>query len=59
MDSITEFFAMGGYAVYIWPSYLLAATILGILLILSVRDLRRQETTLETLREQRRDEART
>ncbi len=57
MEGITEFFAMGGYAVFIWPSYLLAAVILAVLLGLSVRDLRRQEKTLEALREQRRGEA--
>jgi heme exporter protein D len=25
---MSEFFAMGGYAVYVWPSFLLAAIIL-------------------------------
>jgi heme exporter protein D len=25
---MSEFFAMGGYAVYVWPSYLLATIIL-------------------------------
>lgn len=54
MDNFSEFFAMGGYAPYVWPSYLIAAGILGVLLILSLRNLRRNETTLKMLRAERR-----
>ena len=54
MDNFSEFFAMGGYAPYVWPSYLIAAGILGILLVLSLRNLRRNETTLKMLRAERR-----
>ena len=28
MKSLAEFFAMGGYAVYVWSSYALAAVVL-------------------------------
>ena len=54
MDGLREFFAMGGYAPFVWPAYLIAAAILIILLALSIRDLRRNETLLKTLRAERR-----
>ncbi len=54
MESLSEFFAMGGYAPYIWPAYLIAAVILVTLLGLSIRDLRRNEGVLKTLRAERR-----
>jgi heme exporter protein D len=54
MESLSEFFAMGGYAPYIWPAYLIAAVILVTLLGLSIRDLRRNEGLLKTLRAERR-----
>ncbi len=57
MDSVSEFFAMGGYAPYIWPAYLIAAGILVALLGLSLRDLKRNENTLKTLRAERRSGA--
>ena len=54
MNAVGEFLAMGGYAHFIWPAYLLAASILAVLTGLSLRDLRRQESALRTLRGQRR-----
>jgi heme exporter protein D len=54
MENLSEFFAMGGYAPFIWPAYLIAAIILVTLLGLSIRDLRRNEITLKTLRAERR-----
>ncbi len=57
MENLSDFFAMGGYGSYIWPAYLLAALILTVLLILSLRDLRRNESTLQTLRAERRGDA--
>ena len=54
MESVSEFFAMGGYAPYVWPSYLIAAGILVTLLGLSIRDLKRNENTLKGLRAERR-----
>ncbi|MEC9153763.1 MAG: heme exporter protein CcmD [Pseudomonadota bacterium] len=53
MDSVAEFFAMGGYAPYIWPAYLISAGILVTLLGLSIRDLNRNENTLKELRAER------
>ena len=57
MDSVAEFFAMGGYAPYIWPAYLISAGILVTLLGLSIRDLLRNEKTLRELRAERRGDA--
>ena len=54
MESLSEFFAMGGYAPFIWPAYLIAAIILVTLLGLSIRDLKRNENTLKLLRAERR-----
>jgi len=54
MGRLTEYFAMGGYAAFIWPAYLIAAVILVGLLVVSLRDLRRNESLAQTLRQQRR-----
>jgi len=42
-----EFFAMGGYAAYVWPAYGLAAVILIGVWIASVRSLRARESDVE------------
>jgi len=57
MDALGEFLAMGGYAQFVWPAYLITAVILVVLTGLSLRDLRREEATLRTLRGQRRSAA--
>jgi heme exporter protein D len=44
----SEFFAMGGYAVYVWTSYALAAAILIFNLVLP---LRRRRNVVQALRE--------
>ena len=54
MEALSEYFAMGGHAAFIWPSYAIAAIILVALLTLSLRDLRRNEKLAKTLRQQRR-----
>jgi len=46
---MADFFAMGGYAAYVWPSYGIAAAVLIGLLVASIRGLRGQETTLKAL----------
>ncbi|MCR9070569.1 MAG: heme exporter protein CcmD [Alphaproteobacteria bacterium] len=45
-----DYFSMGGYAVYVWPSYAVAAIILIGLLISSWSGARRQEAEVERLR---------
>lgn len=46
---MAEFFAMGGYAAYVWPSYGLAAVVMIGLLVLSLREFKENETTLKAL----------
>ena len=55
MDRLAEFFAMGGYASFVWPAYIIALVIMVGLLGVSIRDLRRNESLLETLRARRRE----
>ena len=43
-----EFFAMGGYAFYVWGSYILAAVILTLNVLIP---LRRNQRVRQTLRE--------
>jgi heme exporter protein D len=40
---MSEFFAMGGYAVYVWPSYAISITALLVLGVLSWRAMKRAE----------------
>jgi heme exporter protein D len=47
---LTDFFAMGGYAAYVWPAYGFAALVLIALLVQSWRSARRREAELEQVR---------
>jgi heme exporter protein D len=47
---LTEFFAMGGYAAYVWPAYGFAALMLIALLVQSWRAARRRAAELEQVR---------
>ena len=49
MESIATFFAMGGYAFYVWPSLGLTAVVMVGLLWSSWRGLRSAEGTLASL----------
>ena len=49
MERVTEFFAMGGYAGYVWPAYAAAFLLLGGLLWTSLRGLRRTEQLLKEI----------
>ncbi len=46
---MTEFFAMGGYAAFVWPAYGLAALVLIGLLAVSLKGLREAEATVRAL----------
>jgi heme exporter protein D len=46
---MAEFLSMGGYAAFVWPSYLLAAAIMAGLWLASRRALRLREAELEGL----------
>jgi len=48
-ETIQNFFAMGGYAAFVWPAYALAAIVLAGLLAVSLRQLRRAEAELAAL----------
>lgn len=52
---MSEFFAMSGYAVYVWSSYGVAAAVMIALLTHSWQSMRRNESLLKTLRESRRE----
>jgi len=44
--SFSDYFAMGGYAAFIWPSYGVATLLLIVLFLLSARRLRTAERAL-------------
>jgi heme exporter protein D len=46
---MNEFFAMGGYAAYVWPAYGVAAVILAGLWMASLRGLRAREAEIEAV----------
>ena len=43
---MSEYFAMGGYAAFIWPSYGVAAVLLVVLFLLTARRLQVAERAL-------------
>jgi heme exporter protein CcmD len=49
MDQIKEFIDMQGYGGYVWPSYLVTAGVLIIMLVASQRLLKTNVTTKEFL----------
>lgn len=50
MENLQSFLAMGGYAAFIWPSYLISVLVLGGVLFQSSRRMRETERELSTLR---------
>jgi heme exporter protein D len=50
---MAEFFAMGGYAGFVWPAYGVAALVLVALLVESLSSYRRRQSELASL--ERRD----
>ena len=54
---MSEFFAMGGHAAFIWPCYGLAAAVMGYLTVQSLRMMRQNEAMVQTLRTGRRGRA--
>ncbi len=49
MDALTAFFHMGGYGIYVWPAFAVAALVLGGLLYASLRTLSANEAVVEDL----------
>ena len=48
-DSMASFFAMGGYAPFVWPAFALAAAVLLGLLLANLRRLRAAEADLAAI----------
>lgn len=46
---MNEFFAMGGYAAFVWPSYLFAALAIGGVAAQTIREWRRARDRLRAL----------
>ena len=46
---MSQFFAMGGYAAFVWPAYGVAAVVLIGLLVQSLRALRAREAEFASL----------
>jgi heme exporter protein D len=51
---MSEFFHMGGYGGYVWPTYGIAALVLVVLLLATLRGLKKSEKTLDSLQQGRR-----
>ncbi len=49
MDAVSQFLDMGGYAGFVWPAYGIAAIVLVGLLVISRRQLKAAEKTLDAL----------
>ena len=43
---MTQFFAMGGYAAFVWPAYGISAVGLALAVMLTLRDYARARTAL-------------
>jgi heme exporter protein D len=52
LSAIGAYFAMGGYAIYVWPAYALTAAVLGGLTLYSWRRYRDSIRSLERLQRQ-------
>ena len=49
MESISAFFDMGGYAVFVWPAFAVTFGLMGLLVWQSRRRLRQAERALQAL----------
>jgi len=48
MDALASYFAMGGYAGFVWPAYAVAAAVLGGLALQSWRRYRASQDALRS-----------
>ena len=55
MEAISEFLAMGGQGIYIWPAYGIAAVVMIAFALTTIRRLRVREAELARLTEARRE----
>jgi heme exporter protein CcmD len=49
MEKLTEVLAIGEYTAYIWPSFIIAGTVMAIMTFSSVRSLRKAQKMLAEL----------
>ncbi len=49
MKNITESLGMGEYGIYVWPSFIIAAVIILVMLVITLRSLRRAQKILSNL----------
>jgi heme exporter protein D len=49
VTEISEFFAVGGHAGFIWPAWIITVAVLGGLILQSIRALRAHEAELAVL----------
>ncbi len=49
MEAVESFFAMGGYALYVWPCLIATAAVMLGLLVVSRRKLRENQKAVEQL----------
>jgi len=47
---MAEFFSMGGYGAYVWPSYVMTAVVMAVLLFTSLRSLKATEAAFDRLK---------
>ncbi len=50
---MSEYFAMGGHAVFVWSAYAVATVVMVAMLVVSLRALRRQQQAVRLLEEAR------
>ena len=49
MQALTDYFAMGGYAVFVWPAYALSIAVMLGLFLQGLRRYRRSQRLLEEI----------
>lgn len=49
---MADFFAMGGYAVYVWPAYVMSVLVLGVAIVLSLQAHMRAKRSVRRLEQE-------
>ncbi|HMI96349.1 MAG TPA: heme exporter protein CcmD [Micropepsaceae bacterium] len=49
---MANFFAMGGYAVFVWPAYVISVLVLGVAIVLSLQAHARARRSVRQLEEE-------
>jgi heme exporter protein D len=52
MEEMVKALGMGGYGIYVWPSFAIAAIIIISMLLMTLASLKRAQNTLKSLKEQ-------